>query len=108
MRKPCDGARIVENTSKIMLFIEGGTGNAGTPTSHGGYIYPKTKRALFIPLSASVAMSGYRRGMVFGTDFVMAKRVRGIQAQRIIENFKPEARRILREEMKAFLEKAFK
>ena len=108
VRKPGEGARVVENTSKIMLFIEGGTGNAGTPTSNGGYIYPKTKRVLFIPLTASVAMNGYRRGLVFGKDFVMAKRVRGIKAQHIIENFKPEARRMLREEMKAFLERAFK
>jgi hypothetical protein len=103
--KPGAGQRLVFNNSKVMKFLEGGTGNAGTPTSNGGYIYPKTKKVLFIPLNARAAIGGWNRSLVFGRDYVLARRVRGIRAMHIVRNFRPRARTILREEMKAFLRK---
>lgn len=106
VKKPGEGARIISNTSKVMLFLEGGTGNAGTPTSNGGYIYPRTKRALFIPLNAKAAISGWDRSMVYGRDYVLAKRVRGIRARHIVKNYRPKAVEHLKNEMKTFLRNA--
>ena len=91
-----------------MLWLEKGTGNAGTPTSNGGYIYPKTARLLFIPLTSTAAVGGWTPGMKFGTDYVLAKRVRGIKAMRIVENMRPKARALLQAEMKSFLQKVIK
>jgi hypothetical protein len=72
------GHHVVVNRNKIMRFLEEGTG-----ASSGGYIYPKTKKALYIPLKASAA-AGWRPGLVYGTDYVLAKRVRGIKARHIV------------------------
>jgi hypothetical protein len=106
--RPALGSRLVFNNSKVMKFIEGGTGNAGTPTSNGGYIYPKTKKVLYIPLNARAAIGGWNRGLVFGRDYVLARRARGIVARHIVRNFRPRAGEILRAEMKSFLQEALK
>lgn len=105
VEKVAPGTRRIYNNSKVMLFLEAGTGWAGTPTSHGGYIYPKTKKALFIPLTSTAAHMGWSRGMVWGKDYVLAKRVRGIRAMRIVAKMRPRAAQMLRDEMKAFLQK---
>ena len=102
IEKPGVGQRLIFNKSKVMLFLEKGTGNAGTSTSSGGYIYPATKRFLFIPLS-SRSIGGWRPGMVYGADYVLAKRVRGIKAMHIVENYRPKIANILRREIQAFL-----
>src|SRR6266404_1822134 len=39
------GVRIVRNLSKVMLWLDQGTANAGT-----GFIYPVRKKFLFVPL----------------------------------------------------------
>lgn len=106
--KPGAGTRIVANKSKVMLFLEEGTGNAGTPTSNGGYIYPKSKKFLFIPKTSTAAVGGWRAGMKWGIDFVLARRVRGIQAMHIVGRFRDRAGQILREEMKNFLTRIIK
>lgn len=108
IQKTAPGQRLVFNRSKVMLFLEGGTGNAGTPTSNGGYIYPKTKKFLFIPLTSTAAVGGWTPGMKFGRDYVLARRVRGIKAMRIVEKMRPRAAEILKGEMKNFLERIFK
>lgn len=102
------GTRIVKNESKVMLFLEEGTGNAGTPTSNGGYIYPKSKKFLFIPKTSTAAVGGWRAGMKWGVDFILARRVRGIQAMRIVARFRERSREILREEMQKFLRNIIK
>jgi hypothetical protein len=78
---PALGVRIVSNPNKVMGFLEYGT------QAHG----PVTAKALFVPLEAS-AMGGYRPGMKFGKQFVLAKRVRGIQAMHIAEQERPRVR----------------
>ena len=108
VEKVAPAMRRVYNNSKIMLFLEGGTGWAGTPTSNGGYIYPKTKKALFIPLTSTAAHMGWSKGMVWGKDYVLAKRVRGIKAMRIVAKMRPRAAQLLRDEMKLFLQRIIK
>ena len=102
------GARMVTNKSKVMLFLEEGTGNAGTPTSNGGYIYPKSKKFLFIPKTSTASLTGWRAGMKYGIDFILARRVRGIKALRIVAGFRGRAREILKGEMQSFLQNLFK
>ena len=64
-----------------MLFLEKGT------ASHG----PKRAKRLFIPLNSKAHFGGYQSGMRFGRDFVLAKRVRGIKAMKIVEKERPKA-----------------
>lgn len=93
------GQRLVVNRSKIMLFLERGTGQ-----TTGGYIYPKSKKFLFVALT-SRAIAGWHSGLQRGTDYVLARRVRAIKAMHIVEKFRTRASEILREEVKAFLER---
>lgn len=96
-----------KNPNKIMLFLENGTGNAGTATSHGGRIFPASGRFLFIPLKPS-AMYGWKAGMEYGVDYILRRSVRGIKAMHIVANYRPKAVQRLKDEMKAFLEKTLK
>ncbi len=115
----------VQNPNKIMRWLEDGTGHAS-----GGYIYPKTAKALFVALTRRAAMSqrqtstavGFmsgvtnktRRvarggaGLVYGKDYVLAKRVRGISPRRIVAGMRPKAKRMMLDAMKAFLRQTVK
>ena len=64
----------IRNESIIMKFLEFGT------KAHG----PKTKKLLYVPISKS-AQGGYKKGLKWGTDYVMTKKVRGIKAHGIIK-----------------------
>lgn len=105
----------VFNDNRVMYWLENGTGK-----DTGGYIYPKVKKALFVPLTKKAALAnrngftkakvrrlvardlknrkaiyGSFRGirlpkaarsastLVYGIDYVLAKRVRGIKPMRI-------------------------
>lgn len=72
MHRLAPGRWTVENRSKIMLFLEEGTANAGT-----GRIYPVNAKALYIPLVRRAAL-GWRPGFVYGKDYILRKSVRGI------------------------------
>jgi len=100
--------RLVFNNSKAMNWLEHGTGNAGTATSHGGYIYPKSKKYLFVPLNSRAAIGGWNAALKFGRDYYLARRVRGIKAMHIVEKFRPRAMEILKNQVKSFLEKLIK
>jgi hypothetical protein len=80
MERPSAGVRWLVNRYKVMTFIEHGTANAGT-----GYIYPKVKRVLYIPLNKNAAL-GWNASLVRGVDFALAKRVRGIKPRHIAED----------------------
>lgn len=95
------GSRLVVNDSKVMKFLEEGTGQ-----TTGGYIYPKSKKFLYIPLRHGATV--WRPGLKFGKDFVLARRVRGIKALHLVRNFIPKAKEILRTEMRRYLEKIIK
>jgi len=95
MTKPAVGVRVLQNNSKVMKFLEYGTANKGT-----GFIYPRTAKALFIPLTRKAAMQGWSPalkmqrlvkvpggGWMFQPgDYLLAKRVRGITPRFIVLN----------------------
>jgi hypothetical protein len=83
----------VTNGHKVMLWLEFGT------KAHG----PKTAKALFIPLTRSAALGGYKPGMKFGKDFILRKRVKGIKAMHIVRKERARVKDRLREEMVAFI-----
>jgi hypothetical protein len=100
-----DGQRLIWNTldgttpNKVFLFLEHGTAGGGT-----GYIYPRAKKALFIPLTARAAQQGWNPGLVRDVDYIMRRRVRGIRPRRITAGFVARAQEILREEVQKFLQ----
>lgn len=75
---PTLGSRVVRNDNKIMRFLEFGTANAGQ-----SWIYPKTKKMLYIPLNRRAAL-GWNESMVRGVDYILRRRVRGIKPRRIV------------------------
>ncbi len=94
----------VENLNKIMGYLEHGTGQ-----STGGFIYPKTAKALFVTLTrqAALATSAQAKSKLkYGVDYVLAKRVRGIKAMKIVATMRPEVKKNLLEAMKSHLRKA--
>lgn len=114
MQKPRAGVRYLVNPNKIMGYLERGTANEGR-----GYIYPVKAKALFIPLSRRAVgatagvfgvvpggrsliqkMSRTRgRSLIWGVDYILAKRVRGIKPRRIVAK---EKRVVARELHTAF------
>ena len=96
----------VTNLSKVMVFLENGT------RAHG----PKRAKRLFIPLTRKAALAGPRKVMEsmksgsareggktpykIGKDFVLAKRVKGIKARRIVGSQRPLSRITLKAEMR--------
>lgn len=108
----------ITNKSKVMVFLEKGT------KGHG----PKRAKRLFIPLTRKAALAGARQVMranrqhslnqtfdaddtarrapfVIGKDFVLAKRVRGIKALRIVQSHRPFARITLKAAMRLHIRK---
>lgn len=83
----------VSNAYKVMRWLEYGT------KAHG----PKVKKALYIPLNRKAALGGWNDKLVYGRDYVLAKRVRGIKALRIV---RWERRFVTPADMKAHM-KAF-
>lgn len=70
------------NISKVMIFLEKGT------RAHG----PVRAKRLYIPLKRKAAIGGWRPSLVYGSDYVLAKRVKGIRAMRIVANERPKMR----------------
>lgn len=58
IQTPMPGTRIIVNESKIMAFLEHGTANEGT-----GFIRPKRKKALYVPLNRRAA-AGWNQSLV--------------------------------------------
>lgn len=75
------GERVVKNDNKIMRFLEYGTANKGS-----GFIRPTHAPALFIPLTRKAALSSAesKGGLVYGRDYILAKKVRGIRPRLIV------------------------
>jgi len=97
IQKPGLGQRIVVNRNKVMLFLEEGTANAGT-----GFIVPKIKKFLYIPLTRSAA-AGWHSGLKRGIDYIMKKAVRGIAPRKIVAAARERARVLLLNAMKAHI-----
>jgi len=80
----------VRNSTKVMQYLEFGT------KAHGA----KGGRRLYLPLKASPWRTGYKRGMKWGTHFVMVNRVRGIKAMNIVGKQHPKTNSRLIRHMK--------
>jgi len=63
----------IASSSKVALFIEEGT------KAHG----PRYKKFLYIPLRPGAAT--WRKGFVFGKDYILVKRVKGIKARKYLK-----------------------
>ncbi|MDX2187797.1 MAG: HK97 gp10 family phage protein [Opitutaceae bacterium] len=94
------GSWSVFNPSKIMRYLEDGTGHAS-----GGWIYPVRAKALFVPLTQRASFGSWRDGLKYGVDYVLARRVRAIRPMKIVRNFQPIADVILRNEITAHINK---
>jgi hypothetical protein len=84
------GNWIIRNDTKVIQYLEHGT------KAHGA----KTQKRLYLPLKAGPWRTGYRRGMKWGTHFVMAKRVRGIKALNLIGKQHPKTTSRFKRHMK--------
>jgi hypothetical protein len=115
VEKPRTGERIVVNRNKVMKFLEHGTANGGT-----GYIYPRTKKALFIPLNRKAA-GGWSPGLVMQRmvrgalgwflqkgDYILAKRVRGIKPMHIVKSEAAEVKKRLLHAFKEHIRRAIR
>ncbi len=83
--KTPSGWRVI-NEHKVMKFLEGGT------RAHGA----KGGKSLYIPLNRAAAIGGWHRGLRYGVDYVLAKRVKGIKALHIVRDEKVKTRERLR------------
>jgi hypothetical protein len=92
VQKPAQGVRIVENDSKVMLFLEKGT------KDHG----PVNKKFLFIPLTRRAA-AGWFKGLRYGVDYILKKWVKGIKPMNIVRDERPRARERLLNGMKGLV-----
>ena len=73
LTKPRVGERNVINKNKVMRFLEFGT------KAHG----PVQKKFLYIPLTRQAA-SGWSASLKRGVDYILVKRVRGIEPRGIV------------------------
>lgn len=95
VEKNAPGIRTIKNTRRasngglIMLFLEEGTGRFSS-----GFIYPRVKKRLYVPLNKRGA-GGWNPSLVYGRDYILRKRVRGIKPRRIVAKYRPRARQIL-------------
>jgi hypothetical protein len=99
IEKPKEGERVVINRNKVMLFLEAGTANQGT-----GFIEPKEKKALYIPLNRRAAM-GWVEGLKYGVDYILRMRVRGIKPRWIVHKERKKARARLMKALKEHVRK---
>ncbi len=93
LRQTAPGEWWINNDYKVMRFLEYGT------KAHG----PKRAKALYIPLNRRAAIGGWNRGLRFGVDYVLAKRVKGIRAMGIVAAERERAEGELETNMRRFL-----
>lgn len=113
------GAHGVRRTStgkvvKRRLFIPLNRQTAMAYASQGGT--PESKRSLFRNGRLVTTIRKNRHGikyprttrkkLVYGKDYILAKRVKGIRARHIVESMRPFARKLLQIEMRRYLRKA--
>jgi hypothetical protein len=84
----------IASMSKIALFIEEGT------KAHG----PRVKKYLYIPLRPGAAV--WRKGFVWGRDYILVKRVKGIKARHYLKPITVEIFNMMVKDFSAHLAKA--
>lgn len=100
IERPGDMQRKLMNKNKVMGYLERGTAGAGT-----GYIVPRVKKLLFIPLRR-VAAAGWNENLKRGVDYILARRVRGITPRRIVAQVAEWAAMELETRIRGHVEKA--
>lgn len=113
------GARGFRHTStgkrvRKKLFIPLNRQTAMAYSAQGGTL--ESKRELFRNGRFITTTRRNRRGirqqrttqkkLIYGKDYILAKRVKGIRAKHIVEGMRPFARKLLRIEMRRYLRKA--
>jgi len=76
------------SVAAIAKFVDQGTANNGQ-----GFIFPKRAKRLYIPLRRRAII--WRQGFKYGTDYVLARKVRGIKGRRFVRPVRFESRKIL-------------
>ena len=97
------GHYLVYNESKVMGYLEFGT------RAHG----PKTAKFLFVPLTRRAFNAGARKAIQDkrykrGRDYVLTKRVKGIQARWIVRRYAPFAKLTLKAAMRLHIRNAMR
>lgn len=106
--KPAPGERIVDipesrvgvtgtKVRDIARFVDQGTANDGA-----GFIYPKVKKFLYIPLVRRAA-GGWHPGLIRGVDYILAPRVRGQKGQHFIAPQREKAFARLRDALRTYI-----
>lgn len=95
VRDPGQGQRVVFNDNKVMLFLEEGT------RAHG----PVRAKFLYIPLRRR-AKKGWNKSLIRGKDYILRKRVKGIDAMHIVRDHLPEVRKDFLQTMRNVIRKA--
>jgi len=110
------GKRLVSNNSKVMLWLDQGTKYHGPRKQFANVRFSNVKvgrsakrraAALYIPLTRRAA-AGYHHGLVFGVDYILVKRVRGIRARHIVAAAKERLKVRLLEAMQAHVRRLIK
>lgn len=99
--KPRVGERHVVNDMPVMIYIERGTADEGR-----GWIYPRVKKALYIPLTRFAAINGWSSALKIGVDYILRIRVHGIRPRWIVRAETAKARTRMLEAAKAHIRKA--
>ena len=86
-----DRGYVIRNPSRVMNYLEHGT------KAHG----PVAAKFLYIPLRAGAMV--WHRGLVRGSDYILARRVRGIRAMHIARNEQRLLVPIVRARMRAWV-----
>lgn len=100
-RLDIDPSKTTQNgtsVADIARFVDQGTANNGQ-----GYIYPKRKKKLYIPLKRTAVV--WREGLVFGKDYVLVNRVKGIKARRFVAPVRRQAHKEFNDAMIAYIAK---
>lgn len=113
--KPADAKREIYNTHKVKTNVRGeqpvlellatGTGIYGPS---GSRVVSPFGKVMFIPLTLRAA-SGFRPGLRYGVDYVMAKSTKGIRpnkARQPVKTVKPRAEKLLVKLLVAHLKRA--
>lgn len=87
------------SVADIARFVNFGTADNGT-----GFIFPKNARRLYIPLMRRAA-AGWQPGFIYGSDYVLALKVRGIQGRHFIEPEQAKAQQLMRDEFTTYIRK---
>lgn len=96
-----DPAKMTANgtsVADIARFVD-----QGTKTDGQGYIYPVRAKKLYIPLRRVAVV--WREGLVYGKDYILLNRVKGIKARRFVSPVRRQVHKDFNDAMIAYIAK---